>query len=486
MINIKKNAFLAMLALLAVLFVGVTAVMADGNPVVYNDWKSGNAADECGRIGDYDGAYKVDAAAPNGTYDVDIYGNKVTISNSNGKVFDWSSNFGIGAVIVKAGTGANVWFYDPQAKSDTGLYGYENRDISHVTFCWQYQLDVSKDAKTTFTRNFDWTIEKTADQTELTLSQGQQFDVNYTVKVTKDSGTDSDWAVSGEIRIENNTPVAFTVTKVEDIVSNSIAATVTCDLPTTLDPGDSLTCGYSTSLPDGSDRLNTATVTYSKTSGNDRTATATADVDFGDPTTIEDDCVDISDSYKGVLGNTCASQDFKYTRTIKANDLDCGENTIVNTAYLDSDDGVKEESEWTVTVDVACDVGCTLTQGYWKTHSKYGPAPYDDTWNNVAGFNEDTTFFSSGQTYYQVLWTAPQGNPYYILAHQYIAAKLNIANGASTTPEVSAAITWAESFFNTYKPSSSLPKAVANEAKKYATTLDNYNNGLIGPGHCSE
>ena len=24
--------------------------------------------------------------------------------------------------------------------------------------------------------------------------------------------------------------------------------------------------------------------------------------------------------------------------------------------------------------------GCTLTQGYWKTHSENGPAPYDDNW----------------------------------------------------------------------------------------------------------
>jgi len=27
---------------------------------------------------------------------------------------------------------------------------------------------------------------------------------------------------------------------------------------------------------------------------------------------------------------------------------------------------------------------------------------------------------------------------------------------------------------------------VASQAKAYAATLDQYNNGLIGPGHCSE
>ncbi|MFP4438636.1 MAG: choice-of-anchor A family protein, partial [Chloroflexaceae bacterium] len=106
-------------------------------PEPIDDWKSGDAAFECTQIGDYAGAYKIDAAAPNGTYAVDGNGDTITVSNSDGKVFDWSSTFGIGAVIVKAGRGANVWYYDPQATSDTGLYAYENKDISHVTFCWQ-------------------------------------------------------------------------------------------------------------------------------------------------------------------------------------------------------------------------------------------------------------------------------------------------------------------------------------------------------------
>lgn len=78
--------------------------------------------------------------APNGSETAtfaDGHSNTLTILNSDGKVFDWSSSpNSIGAVIVKAGQGANVWFYDPQVWSDTGLYGYDNKAISHVTFCW--------------------------------------------------------------------------------------------------------------------------------------------------------------------------------------------------------------------------------------------------------------------------------------------------------------------------------------------------------------
>jgi hypothetical protein len=129
--------------------------------------------------------------------------------------------------------------------------------------------------------------------------------------------------------------------------------------------------------------------------------------------------------------------------------------------------------------------GCTLTPGYWKTHSKYGPAPYDDLW---AYIGEDTTFFLSAQSWYQVLWTSPTGgNAYYILAHHYVAATLNILNGASSTQQVNEALLWAgKSFFNTYTSTSKLDTKVRNQALYYADLLDQYNNGYTGPGHCTE
>ncbi|MDD1639154.1 MAG: hypothetical protein LUO99_02550, partial [Methanomicrobiales archaeon] len=108
-----------------------------------------------------------------------------------------------------------------------------------------------------------------------------------------------------------------------------------------------------------------------------------------------------------------------------------------------------------------------------------------DTWDQVGPLAEDTIFYKSGKSWYEVFQTPPQGKVYYILAHQYMAAKLNIWNGASTTPAVDTAIYWAEhSFFPIYTPSSSLPEAVQTKANNYAELLDDYNNGDIGPGHC--
>ncbi len=131
---------------------------------------------------------------------------------------------------------------------------------------------------------------------------------------------------------------------------------------------------------------------------------------------------------------------------------------------------------------------CTLTQGYWKTHSKYGPAPHDDTWTLLG---EDTIFYLSELTYYDVINTPPAGgNSYFSLAHQYIAAVLNQLNGASVPTEVQTAITSAADLFGQYTPADIGALAGNNPVKQQFNTLaellDDYNNGLIGPGHCDD
>lgn len=125
--------------------------------------------------------------------------------------------------------------------------------------------------------------------------------------------------------------------------------------------------------------------------------------------------------------------------------------------------------------------GCTLTPGYWKTHSWYGPAPYDDTWAQIG---EDTPFYDSGKSWYEAMkQNSRGGNAYWILTRAYIAANLNILNGASTIPAVDIALGWAEGFFIMYTPSSYSQRPMAIY---YAGILDKYNNGYIGPGHCSD
>lgn len=131
----------------------------------------------------------------------------------------------------------------------------------------------------------------------------------------------------------------------------------------------------------------------------------------------------------------------------------------------------------------ACAQGCTLTIGYWKTHSSYGPAPYDSTWDLV---NEDGAFYYSGLTNIQILNKAPRGNAYYIFAKQWIGANLNFYAGADVPSEVWTALGWGYTYFASYTPSTGNKAPVRAQAIYYANVLDQYNKGLIGPGHCTD
>ena len=365
----------------------------------------------------------------------------------------------------------------------------QSDDASVVVTC--YAPMVSKTANTSYDRDWNWTISKTGDQTNLTLSTGQVFTVNYEVVVTA-TKTDSNHSVTGVITVKNPNPDAAMTVSLSDTLPNGDMATITADADCdysngmlTVPAGGTATCNYASNGltgPISGDNVAKATL-------NGVAFTGKAAVSFGAPSNETDECVDVTDDKYGSLGTVCAGSSpktFTYSLDIGPYNT-CGKYTYKNVAsFKTNDNGETGSDDHTVNVDVPCSGGCTLTQGYWKTHSQRGPAPYDDGWKAIGPAEENTTFFFSGKTWYQVFWTAPQGNPYYILAHQYMAAKLNIANGASTTTAITGAISWAETFFKTYTPTSTLSKSVANDAKKYASILDSYNNGYTGPGHCSE
>ena len=132
------------------------------------------------------------------------------------------------------------------------------------------------------------------------------------------------------------------------------------------------------------------------------------------------------------------------------------------------------------------ELGCTLTKGYWKNHSEFGPAPYDDTWAALPD-GASTDFFLSGKSYHGVLRTPPKGgNGYYILAHQYIAAELNMLSGASIPEDTADDWDDATDMFNTCTPEeiAGLKGGERWPWVMLAESLDQYNNGLAGPGHC--
>ncbi len=126
---------------------------------------------------------------------------------------------------------------------------------------------------------------------------------------------------------------------------------------------------------------------------------------------------------------------------------------------------------------------CTLTLGYWKTH----PEDWDAAGDNKP-FLTTELFYNSGVSYLTIMNTPPSGgNAYLQLAHQYIAAVLNTGGGASGVAAVDAAIAGAAAYFAAAPAGIPNPTgALRTQLQAWATTLDNFNNGITGPGHCPD
>lgn len=138
------------------------------------------------------------------------------------------------------------------------------------------------------------------------------------------------------------------------------------------------------------------------------------------------------------------------------------------------------------TKDVGFKVSCTCTRtpGYWKTH------PNDEAWAWIpGGMGVNTILVGTHRTYMEILWTPPRGNAFYILAHAWIAARMNRIAGADPEPVLD--LSWyaydlLDAYDGTPHPMSEITGAVRADFINTAAILDQYNNGLIGPGHCPD
>lgn len=161
--------------------------------------------------------------------------------------------------------------------------------------------------------------------------------------------------------------------------------------------------------------------------------------------------------------------------------------TILNhSAHLGTPFGPSPKASFLSTDVKPCpvDMGCTYTQGYWGT---YGSVENPHNW--PAPYSRDAYFFLSGLTWQQVMDTpvnVSQG--YYQLAHQYIAAVLNQANGAYVPEGVQDTLDLAYSWLGANGPAACTAGGSCGLQKDWAKVLDDFNNGVYpgGPGHCSE
>jgi hypothetical protein len=127
---------------------------------------------------------------------------------------------------------------------------------------------------------------------------------------------------------------------------------------------------------------------------------------------------------------------------------------------------------------------CTYTIGYWKTHGAgaCNNGNNANTWP-VSDLTLGTVNYTAAQLC-AILNQPTQGNGLVSLAHQLIAAKLNIENGANGAA-VAQTIADADAQIGglVIPPVGAGFLSPASTSSK-TQTLDDFNNGLIGPGHC--
>ncbi len=131
----------------------------------------------------------------------------------------------------------------------------------------------------------------------------------------------------------------------------------------------------------------------------------------------------------------------------------------------------------------------TLTIGYWKTHAGFGPqadavTPLLPQWLGTSGGAKSKQVTTAGDAVNYLTFQGDASNPVNRLYAQLLGAKLNIAAGVDGSA-VASTIAAADAFLAQYDNTSVLTKTQIQMVNGWQTTLDNYNNGLIGPGHCS-
>jgi hypothetical protein len=138
--------------------------------------------------------------------------------------------------------------------------------------------------------------------------------------------------------------------------------------------------------------------------------------------------------------------------------------------------------------------GYTLTQGYWKTHAGFGPqadavTPLLPVWLGTVGGTKSIQIVDAalGVAVFNKKAYGGASNGIAKLYAQLLAAKLNIANGASGAA-VAGVIVESDQFLadNSWNGWSSLSSGDKTKVLWWANMLDAFNNGIIGPGHAAD
>lgn len=204
-------------------------------------------------------------------------------------------------------------------------------------------LIVTKNADPTFTRDYDWTIAKTVDNTRVEGTYGgDDATFNYGVTVTKGAAQDSEWKVSGTISVLNPNDDDVVGVNVEDTINDPNATCAVTGGSDVTIPGSTTstfdyTCTYS-AAPATNGEKNTPTATWQDqtlSNGPLPGDTATFNVGFtfdtggtGNPT-VSDDCVAVTDANApaGTFpASTCDTATYTYSHAFPVPHEGCADH----------------------------------------------------------------------------------------------------------------------------------------------------------------
>ena len=254
-------------------------------------------------------------------------------------------------------------------------------------------LAVSKTATPTFTRTFNWSIQKLVDKTQVEQSGGS-ITFNYTVNVAETGFVDTNWQVNGAITVANANAFAITGVNVSDAVDDSGNCMITDangGINETVPAGGSLslpyTCTYSSQPAYNVTANNTATATWDGTKFHTPDSSMTGSASFvfnsgsaGNPTNVNQ-TITVTDCFNspcppgtlttlGTLTGTTtqpfASATFTYSHTVpNAAPGTCA--SYPNTATITQ---TGQNSSQNVTV---CNTNTgALTMGFWQNKNGQG------------------------------------------------------------------------------------------------------------------
>lgn len=369
--------------------------------------------------------------------------------------------------------------------SDTDPSSYCNPEAS---------VTVAKTAVTSYIRTYTWEIAKSVSPSVVNLFEGQNANVGYTVQVTRSAPVDSGWQVSGVISVTNSGASAVQVNSVADSISDVGNVSVTCpagSVPGSLGANATLVCTYTSALPDGTARTNTATATFNTSS----TATGTAAVTFGDPTTVVNGSVNVQDVYNGLAPETIGTNISSNTSIPYTRNVVCGSdltyvNGVATYPRLNTATIVETNQSANASMTVNCyrpSVGKTVDPDFtrrftWQILKTVNPSQINllDGQSTTATYTVTLTKSDPIDENFRVFGTITITNPHPTAALGITGVTDTLGNGLNATVTCPAqSVPAASSLVCTYETNVPTNADGTNTATVTATTGIAYNSQIV-------